>query len=130
MEYVASIISKTAFPSIFYSSLLLFWSLHSGRLLLTAEIWCIVSLTAFFLLLQRKSFTFFNLQLLLLLSERVLSPESCLAICNPRVSCFKICCLEKKKCNHCIRISIMGNIYVMSTFMTAFASLIAYAQSE
>ena len=36
-----------------------------------------------------KSQFFFNLQFLLLLNERGLSPESCLAICHPRVSCLQ-----------------------------------------
>ena len=47
-----------------------------------AEFWCIIDLTNILRLLPRKNstLTFFNLMFLLLLSERVLSLESCLAI--------------------------------------------------
>ena len=54
-----------------------------------AEFWCIVDLTAVLCLLHKgKTLLFFNLELLLLLSERDLSPESCLASCVLRASCL------------------------------------------
>ena len=43
----------------------------------------------FYVYYKRKTPFFFNLQFLLLLSERNLSPESCLAICRPRLVAFK-----------------------------------------
>ena len=54
----------------------------------TAVYWCIVGLTAILRSLQRKNYTFLYLQFLLLLGEKGLSPESCLAICHPRASCL------------------------------------------
>ena len=52
----------------------------------TAELWCIVGLTAILRLLQRKNFTFPLPVFLLLLSERRLSPEKRLATCHLRAS--------------------------------------------
>ena len=40
------------------------------------------------LLATKEKHNFFNLQFLLLLSERGLNPEICLAICYPRTSCL------------------------------------------
>ena len=59
--------------------------------------WYIVSLTAILRLLQKKnstflhfnfSFSFLTFQFLLLVSERGLSPKSCLAICHLTASCL------------------------------------------
>ena len=52
-----------------------------------AEIGFIVSLTAILRLLQRKNSTFLFV-VLLLLNERGLNPESCLAIFHPKASCL------------------------------------------
>ena len=57
----------------------------------TAELWCIVGLTAILCLFQRENS---KLQLSLICSlycclvEEGFSPESCLAICHPRASCL------------------------------------------
>ena len=59
-----------------------------GDLFETAEFWCIVGLTAILRLLQRKITFFLIYRLLVLSSEKRLSPESWLAICRPMVSCL------------------------------------------
>ena len=43
---------------------------------------------SYFAFIQRENSLFFNLQFLLSLSERELSPESCLVICHLRTSCL------------------------------------------
>ena len=50
----------------------------------------------YFMFITKKTPLVFNLQFLLLLSERDLSPESCLAICHPKASCLQTSLLIKK----------------------------------
>ena len=47
----------------------------------------------FYVYYKGKTPLSFNLQFLLLLSERELIPERCLAICHPRASCLLTGCL-------------------------------------
>ena len=54
----------------------------------TAEFWCIIGLVVILRLLQRKTPFFFKMLFLLLVSERGLSPDSCLTICHARASCL------------------------------------------
>ena len=53
----------------------------------------------YFMFITKKTPLVFNLQFLLLLSERGLSPESYLAIFHPRASCLQTGLLVKTKCN-------------------------------
>ena len=58
------------------------------------------ALQLFYAYYKGKTPLFFNLQLLLLLNEKGLSPKSYLAICHPRASCLQNGCLYKKtKCS-------------------------------
>ena len=98
------------------------------------EFWCIVGLTTS---LRWKDSTFLDLLFLLLLSERGLSPESCLAICYPSASCLKTGCWYKKnkvftniKTTHPIPLTFFQIYFFFIFLCLSFLSRIYHLKSD
>ena len=70
----------------------------------------------FYVCYKGTTLLFFNLWLLLLLSERGLSLESCLAICHSRAGCLQIGCLLKNKVYSCVVIILFSTGLYESAF--------------